>query len=332
MSGTVTISIEIELGWGVVRFGKLDKMSADRAVETAYLSRLLDCCDEHDVTITFDVVGHLFHEHCDGDHGGPHPDGWWDVDPGTSVEEDPLFYAPDLIEDIRSRKTGHEICTHTYSHVECKEVNPDVVEWELETARQVHQDHGVSPSESIVPPRHSTPPSHVLTGSGIRVKRAPHYRADGEERPSNKGKKLYEILFEKHPTVEPSVEEGVLETYSPEYTTLAAPYLQAGTYQPHPVYRTLPLPVRRRLHNWNLRRGVESAAEDSFAHYWCHLYDLANEKQWPQIESFLQYLGEKRDADEVHIRTMTELQTNRLQEDNVPSTPEPTPLRITNYE
>ncbi len=309
MTGTVTISIEVELGWGLAHWGKLDKLSDGRREETRYLSYLLERCDDHDVPITFDVVGHLFHDSCDGHHDGPHEDGWWDVDPGTSVEADPEFYAPDVVEAIRAHRTDHELCTHTYSHVECNEVDPAVVEWELDRARRVHERHGVATSESIVPPRHSVPPSDVLADGGIRVKRVPHYRADGEQRPPTRVRKLYEILFETHPTIEPRETDDILETYSTEYTSFAVPYLQIGTYSPHPVYRALPLAARRRLHLWNLRRGVDAAADGSSVHFWCHLYDLANDQQWPQIDAFLGYLAKRRDAGDVEIRTMRELQS-----------------------
>lgn len=309
MAGTATISIEIELGWGLIRYGKFHKLSEDRRAETRYLSRLLDLCDEYDVPITFDVVGHLFYEECDGSHGGPHDDDWWDIDPGTSVAADPEFYAPDLIADIRSRETDHEICTHTFSHIECDEVDPEVVRWELERANRVHTDHGVGPSDSIVPPRHSAPPSTVLEEAGIRVKRVPFSRAEGEGPPATSGGKLFEILFGTHPTIEPRLEAGILETYSPGYTTFAAPYLQTGTAPPHSVYRAIPLAVRRRLHEWNLRRGVDAAvASDSSVHYWCHLYDFSNAQQWPQIDSFVRYLARRREDGAIGVRPMRELQ------------------------
>ncbi|WP_254861843.1 polysaccharide deacetylase family protein [Halovivax gelatinilyticus] len=307
MTGTVTISIEVELGWGLAHWGKLDKLSEDRREETRYLTHLLERCDDHDVPITFDVVAHLFHDSCDGQHDGPHEHGWWDVDPGTSVVEDPEFYAPDMIESIRSSLTDHELCTHTYSHVECDDVDPEVVEWELDRADEIHRRHGVAESESIVPPRHSPPPSAVLADGGIGVKRVPHYRADGEERPSTPVGKLYEILFDRHPAIDPSETDDVVETYSTEYTSFAVPYLQTGTYEPHPVYRTIPRSIRRRLHAWNLRRGVDAAADGDDVHFWCHLYDLANDEQWPQIDSFLGYLAKRRDAGDVEIRTMREL-------------------------
>ncbi|MFC4541756.1 polysaccharide deacetylase family protein [Halosolutus amylolyticus] len=313
MVGTATISIELELGWGLVRFDKMDKLSDDRTAETRYLSRLLDRCDEYDVPITFDVVGHLFHQDCDGEHGGPHDDDWWDADPGTSVSADPEFYAPDLIDDIRSRDVDHEICTHTYSHVECNRVEPRTVRWELDRAQRVHDAHGLPESTSIVPPRHSTPPTDALTDAGIRVKRVPHYDAEGQHRPSTRVQKLHEILLESYPAIEPERNDGVLETYSPEYTTLAVPFLQTGTYSPHPVYRSLPVRVRRRLHERKLRRGLAAAADDdSFVHYWCHLYDFANEQQWPQIESFVRHLAERRDAGAIRTLTMRELHEDAM--------------------
>ncbi|MFC3960250.1 polysaccharide deacetylase family protein [Halovivax cerinus] len=307
MPGTVTISIELELGWGLATYGKLDKLSEGRAAETRYLSRLLERCDDHDVPITFDVVGHLFHEHCAGHHGGPHADDWWDVDPGTSVDEDPAFYAPDLIEDIRSRRTAHELCTHTYSHVECDAVDPAVVAWELDRCRRVHERNGLPAATSIVPPRHGLTPSETLLDGGIRVERVPHYRARGERRPATPVRKLTEILFERHPSASPCEVDGVVETYSPEYTTLAVPYLRTGRYPPHPVYQPIPRAVRRRLHAWNLRRGVDAAAAGGDVHFWCHLYDLANEQQWPQIDDFLGYLAKRRDHGAVEIRPMREL-------------------------
>lgn len=310
MVGTVTISIEIELGWGLVRFNKFDKLSENREAETRHLSRLLDQCEEYDVPITFNIVGHLLHESCDGTHDGPHDEDWWDVDPGTSVDEDPEFYAPDLIDDIRSRRTDHEICTHTYSHIECNEVDPEIVRWELNRAQRVHDEHGLGKTGSIVPPRHSTPPSDVLVDTGIRTKRTPHYKAHDEHHPATAVGKLYDILFGSHPAVEPAVRQGVLESYSPEYITFAAPFLQTGTSEPHPVYRSIPLFVRQRLHERNLRQGIDAAATtDSFVHYWSHLYDFSNEKQWPQVKSFVRQLSERQEMGDIRVRTMKDLQS-----------------------
>jgi len=74
MGGKITLSVEIELGWG--HHDKPDgnpALSEDREVETKALRRLLAVCDEHRIPITFDIVGHLLHESCDGIHDAPIP-------------------------------------------------------------------------------------------------------------------------------------------------------------------------------------------------------------------------------------------------------------------
>ena len=142
-------------------------------------------------------------------------------------------------------------------------------------------------------------------------------------RPGTRPRKLFEILFERHPTPEQAEVDGILETYSTEYTSLAVPYLQTGTYAPHPVYRVIPQTIRRRLHGWNLRRGVDAAASGSHAHFWCHLYDIANEQQWPQIDSFLGYLSRHRDDGDVSIRTMAELWDTHDAMDEPSEAPQP---------
>jgi hypothetical protein len=127
MVGYVTLSIEVELAWGVHDIETNSHLSEDGSVERTYARRLLDHCDTLGLPITFDVVGHLCHASCDGNHDGTHESGWFDADPGTDVGRDSLFYAPDLIGDIAGRPTEHELCTHTYSHVPGRTATPKTV-------------------------------------------------------------------------------------------------------------------------------------------------------------------------------------------------------------
>jgi hypothetical protein len=113
MTGELVISIEIELGWNR---GGLSWISDGRTVETEILRDLLTLCDRRKIPLSFDVVGHLFHDDCSGSHEGPHESGWFDLDPGTSLETDPEFYAPDIVRLIDRSDVRHEICTHSYSH------------------------------------------------------------------------------------------------------------------------------------------------------------------------------------------------------------------------
>lgn len=308
MTGTVTISLELELGWGVVRFGLLDKISPGRRRETRTLHSLLERCEEFEVPIAFNAVGHLFLEECSGHHEGPYPDDWFDVDPGSSVEEAPKFYAPDLIAAIQESPTPHEICTHTFSHIECGKMSPETVAHDLRAARRIHEDHGATPLVSLVPPRHSPPPRDVLREVGIEAIRVPHYRAPEHGDPPTPAHKLKEMLFGPHPTTPPHIIDGVLETYSPQHKTLAAEYLPLGRHPTHSVYRPIPLAARKRLHRRNHRRALDRVCEtDGHVHFWCHLYDFANEHQWPQVAALLEDIGRRQAAGDLEVRTMADL-------------------------
>lgn len=308
MTATVTLSVELELGWGVVHHQGLDALSDGRQRETETLSDLLSICDDFDVPITFDVVGHLFLEEPLPAYDGPHPEGWLDPIPETGPEVDPEFYAPNLIEMIRSADVDHEICTHTFTHVECGEVSRETLDWELQRVREVHDERGIAQPTSFVPPRHSLPPYATLREHGIEIVRVPrHCASDGGSRPTKMSRAL-DIVTGSQPVCPPAVRDGLVETYTTERISLSTPLFPSGQSPPHPVFRLLPVSVRRRLHRRNLRRAVALAVDrESFVHLWSHLWDVANEYQWPQVADFLVDLGKRQRAGAVSVRTMRAL-------------------------
>lgn len=303
MDGAITISMEIELGWGVHDLPGSSHLSEDGAAERAYLERLLDHCDDIDLPITFNVVGHLLETECDGRHDGPHPEGWFDNDPGTDAATDPLFYAPEVGPNIEARPTDHELCSHTYSHVPCGEVTPETATWELETAQaQLETLTGDRP-KSFVPPRHSRPPANVLRDAGIEIMRM---SVDTSDR--GRVSRLWELLMGPQPLFEPALVDGGVETYCTSYTSLTSAALPAGQRPVSTIFRTLPIAIRQQLQRWYLRRTVDAAlATDRHCHLWCHLYDLANDVQWPVVKSFLTELAARRDRGDATVTTMETL-------------------------
>lgn len=110
------------------------------------------------------------------------------------------------------------------------------------------------------------------------------------------------------PICPPRLVDGVVETYTTKYPTLTAPFLPAGQKEPHPVFKILPLSVRERLHTRNMNRALFTAIErESFVHMWTHLWETANDVQWPQLENFLRKVSTATDSGTLHIRTMKEL-------------------------
>ncbi|MFB6164378.1 MAG: polysaccharide deacetylase family protein [Haloarculaceae archaeon] len=303
MTALVTISVEVELSWGVHDFGGGSHLSDRGAPERAYLERLLDRCETLDVPISFDVVGHLSESSCDGDHDGPHRDGWFEADPGTDAATDPLFYAPGAVREIASRSTDHELCTHTYSHVLCGQAAAETVAWELERSQSIIADLTGSRTVSLVPPRHSPPPPDVLRDAGIEIVRTAR---DTNDR--SRVSRLKELVAGPHPTFEPAIVDGVVETYCTTYPSLTAATLPAGQRPVPEYFRILPVRYRQRLHRRYLRRAIDAAvAEDGYCHLWCHLYDLSNEAQWTVLSAFLGELAERRDRGEIEVLTMDTL-------------------------
>lgn len=74
MTGIITLSVELELGWGMHDMGVTSHLSDDRSAEETVLTNLLETCDRLSLPVSFDIVGHLYHESCRGFHEGPYPD------------------------------------------------------------------------------------------------------------------------------------------------------------------------------------------------------------------------------------------------------------------
>ncbi|MFB6142869.1 MAG: polysaccharide deacetylase [Halorientalis sp.] len=303
MTGVVTLSIEIELGWGMHDLGRYDHLSPRGERERAFLSRLLDACEAFDVPVSFDVVGHLLLDSCGGSHEGPHPDGWFAADPGTDVETDPLFYAPDAVGEIRRRPTDHELCTHTFSHVVCNRVDAAVVDRDLALAQSYHRERLGAPARTLVPPRHGPPPRESLDRAGIEVVRLAE--SPSSPTPVHRFKHL---LVGPHPDLPPRLRDGVVETYGTDYMSLTASSLPLGQQSTHPAFRPLPVSLRQRLHERYLVRQTERvAATDGYLHLWCHLWDLSNEYQWAPIRAYLRRLGRLRAEGRVDVLPMVDL-------------------------
>lgn len=297
----MTLSIEIELGWGVHDLPGHDHLSPDGSEERRYLRKLIEKADDCGVPITFNIVGHLLLEECDGSHAGPYDDGWLDADPGTDVETDPLYYAPDVAREIRAAEVDHELCTHTFSHIMCAQEPRAVVEHELETSIAHHERLGGT-VRSIVPPRHSRPPNDLLSEHGIRVARYAIATDDG-----GRARRLRELTVGPHPLWETTLVNGVVETYCTTYPSLTASSLPSGQTSPPWPFRVVPTGFRKRLHRYFLRRSTERAIDTGGSlHLWCHLYDLSNEHQWSVVSDYLEYLG-SLPTDALEVRTMESL-------------------------
>jgi len=319
MVGTVTVSLEVELAWGLMRIDgadPLDRHSPGGKRERRTLGRLLELCERLELPLSFNLVGHLLLGSCTGDHQGPHPTGWFDSDPGTNVDREPLYYGPDLVELIAETGVEHELATHTFSHARCDEVADAVVDWELTRVEELHAERGLGAVESFVPPIHAPAPREILRDHGIETVRRPVEYRPPVKQPDPPDGPLDRVLCRlrrshpvetllRSPTVAtPTRTGGLVETYTSWHASLSAPYLRNGSALPHPAYRVLPTSLRQRRHQQYLLEGLrEVAANGGAIHYWSHLFNISNDDQWPIVEAFLTMLADYRDRGAVQVKT-----------------------------
>lgn len=303
MAALITISMEIELAWGIKDKlkDKKHRFSPNRKKETETLINLISLCDKLQIPISFDIVGHLLHKKCRGNHPSPHAEGSFKIDPGTDVKSNPLFYAPDLISLIKEAETSHEICTHTYSHVLADEASQEILDWELDQVKKFHAKFGLNKPVSLVAPRHQSFPRDILKKHGIKIIRIPFSNYESKPGPLQK-------LYPPQPLKKTRLVDGIVETYCTPGPSLSTSMLPNGESNPSRAYSVLPTWLRQYFHLRNLKRYVKKCIEEeSHLHLWTHLNNISNESQFNPISHFLTELSELRKSKKIEIITMANL-------------------------
>ena len=183
--GAFVVSLDFELLWGLRdQCGPNQIESHRRRVlgGRAAIPRILDLFDEYDIAATWAVVGFLFAESRQDlvsffpsvrpaySDPGLSP---YQEEVGVSEAEDPVHFAPSLIQEIRKRPR-QEIATHTFSHYYCLEPGQtrEAFEADLRSAVAIADRYGVR-LRSIVFPRNQWNSHYagVLQDAGIRCYR-----------------------------------------------------------------------------------------------------------------------------------------------------------------
>ena len=167
--GTVVISIDAELGWGFHDYAPEDR-PADRIERSRWgWERLAGILDEFRVPATWAVVGHLFESECNGAHvGHPSPSGWFAHERGETPMAEQYRFAPELVGALAESDLGHDIGSHTYSHVELDAdyASEALVRAECDRAIEAAEAVGLS-MESFVFPRNRVGHRETLAEMGF---------------------------------------------------------------------------------------------------------------------------------------------------------------------
>jgi len=156
MGGQLTISIDLELAWGMWDTLTPDRIRMVETAERPICAALLQLFDRYEISATWAVVAGLLER--SSSVGMPAHEACW--------------YAPDIIEQLASAKTAHEIGSHGGRHIYFDKIGAAEAQEDLEFAKGVHHAHGL-PFISLVFPRNAVGHLDLLAKAGLRTFRGP---------------------------------------------------------------------------------------------------------------------------------------------------------------
>ncbi len=178
--GQFVVSIDLEMSWGAVHHGRPHDDRPYRR-EREVVHDVLAAMEEHRISATWAIVGHLFLDRCSPVDGRKHPEivrpdyewlegDWYDLDPASSRDEAPTWYGPDLVAAIRSCSVPQEIGSHAFGHIiagdpQCSEA---AFVSDLSACHDVAAAFGIE-LKSFVYPRNSLGHLDALEGAGFRA-------------------------------------------------------------------------------------------------------------------------------------------------------------------
>ena len=280
--GALCISIDLELAWGVWDKPDPTTLRLVRTKERDIVRRLLSVLRRYEVAATWAIVSQLL------EHNRDHT---------IARGEDTLWYAPEVIEAIRTARPAHEIGSHSFTHPYFNALDAATARNELAEARRVHDAHGLE-FRSFVYPRNLVAHGDALREHGIVVFRgvdAGVLEMAGRLHPA--ARRVLNLGTKLLPVTPPAVwprrhQSGLIE--------LPSSLLLMARNGPRKL-------IRPTLLHANARRGLESAqARKGLFHLWFHpsnfYYDT--DTQFQVFEAILSDAARLRDAGTLEVRTM----------------------------
>lgn len=186
MPGTLIVSLDFELFWGMLDVCTLEDYQANVLGGRKAIPQLLKLFQKYNIHATWATVGFMFAENREElkryfpepqllpsyANEALNPYTWFD-NIGANEQEAPCFYAPSLIRLV-SETPGQEIGSHTFCHYYCRERGQTVEQFaaDMRAAKTIAADHGYDVTSVILPRNQSEPEyTQVLRETGFTAYR-----------------------------------------------------------------------------------------------------------------------------------------------------------------
>lgn len=278
--GALTISIDLELAWGVWDILTSEDLRLAEAAERPICTALLDLFDRHQVPATWAMVAALLDQRSA------------QAKPGSPA----CWHAPDIVERIVRARAGHEIGSHGGRHIYFADIAEAAARDDLAFAADVHRAHGL-PFNSFVFPRNAVGHLDALADAGLRTFRGPDEGWTGVAGRAGRRIRQAVNLADKLLPIPPPV---VTATRGGRLVDIPGSMLLLGRNGPRRF--VLPAVTRAKLH-MGLVRACRSGGT---FHLWFHpsnFYYRRNE-QFDTLAWFLARVADAVGRGHIEIRTM----------------------------
>lgn len=307
--GAFLLTLDTELAWGGLYNGTHRKRVGLYVATRPVVARLLELLAEYDVHATWAAVGHLFLRGCRVG-AVKHPElvppryrwlegGWLDPVPCSEAGLDPLWYAPDMLENILACRAEQEIGCHTFSHVIAglPGCTRPCFESEIRACVEAARAWGLKLT-SFVYPRNSVAYLDVLREYGFRAFRGSLEAPASMRLPGPLGRAargLHWVTPRPPLTAAPGSREGLW-------------CLPDTSFYLHREGSAGWLPVAGRV--WRAAKGLEEAArEKRLFHLYLHPFNLASDPDalLGGLEKIFRLVASHREEGDLDNPTMGQL-------------------------
>ena len=279
MAGVFILSLDTEIAWGTDperRARYADCFDNYRVI----IRRLLDLLDAYQIPATWAVVGHLFLKPGDPRSVSLPRQARWD-----------WFHAPDVIRAVAEAPAGHEIGTHTFSHVCAGQVAHAEWESELRQCAALHREHRL-PLRSLVFPRNQIAHLEALPAFGVTAYRG----VEGHRRAERRG--AAHLLHRALAIPPPTYALDRLRVGDRLVNLPASQFLLAYDG----LRRLIPTASRVRQARLGLDRAVQRGR---LYHLWFHPFNLGTSNaMFYALEQILHEVDSRRRAGDLQVLTM----------------------------
>ena len=300
MPGTLIVSLDFELFWGMLDVCPLEKYQNNVLGGRKAIPQLLELFQKHGIHATWAAVGFLFAENYEEvrRYFPENKPGYANeklnayrefAKIGKNEQEAPCFYAPSLLQTIAA-VPGQEIGSHTFSHYYCREAGqtPEQFAEDLAAAKAIAGDHGYHLT-SVILPRNQCEPEYtdILRQAGFTA-----YRDEENDWIYNKVKSG--LLFKVLRTLDMYLPLTGQGGYTPKCEN--GIWNLTGSRMFRPIRPCLPL---EGLKLRRIKRQMLHAAKNGLTfHLWWHPHNVGvrTEEHLKQLDEIFSYYEELKET------------------------------------